>query len=79
MWTVFSSAGRIHSRIAPCTGVDDCRPRIASAAGAFGLNSLPVRFIAAPNRNTPMLALGVIFAFVIIIGAINYFEFGSVD
>jgi len=26
-----------------------------------------------------MLALGVIIAFVVIIGAINYFEFGSVD
>jgi len=52
---------------------------IRLASRAFGLNSLTVRFIAAPNRNTPMLALGVIFAFVIIIGAINYFEFGSVD
>ena len=56
-----------------------CRRRIGSAPRAFGLNRRAVRFIARANRNIPMLALGVIIAFVVILGAINYFEFGRVD
>ena len=81
-WTVFFQCGRparLPSEPVRCRHPVLSARRIARPCRAFGLNSLPVRFIAAPNRNTPMLALGVIIAFVVIIGAINYFEFGSVD
>jgi hypothetical protein len=43
------------------------------------LNSAAPRFIAGPNKEHPMLALAVIFGFVVVLGAINYFEFGRVD
>jgi hypothetical protein len=31
------------------------------------------------NRSVSMLALGIIIGFVVVLGAINYFEFGRVD
>ncbi len=31
------------------------------------------------HRSVPMLALGIILGFVVLLGAINYFEFGRVD
>ena len=31
------------------------------------------------HRSVPMLALGIILGFVVLLGAINYLEFGRVD
>jgi hypothetical protein len=35
--------------------------------------------ITAANRSIPMLALGIILGFVVLLGVINYIEFGRVD
>jgi hypothetical protein len=31
------------------------------------------------NRSLPMLAIAIIFAFIAVIAAVNFYEFGSVD
>jgi hypothetical protein len=44
------------------------------------LNLRPCRSIShGRNRSVLMLALGIILGFVVVLGAINYFEFGRVD
>jgi hypothetical protein len=44
------------------------------------LNPQPPRSIPrAQEQEHPMLALGIIIGFVVVVGAINYFEFGRVD
>jgi hypothetical protein len=45
----------------------------------FVLNRRRWRFIATPEQEFPMLALGIIIGFVVVVGAINAFEFGRVD
>ncbi|WP_396595316.1 hypothetical protein [Brevundimonas sp. R86498] len=43
------------------------------------MNPGPARSIPTPEQEHPMLALGIIIGFVVVIAAINAFEFGRVD
>ncbi|WP_256364117.1 hypothetical protein [Brevundimonas sp. LM2] len=43
------------------------------------MNLRPARSIAAPEQESSMLALGIIIGFVVVLAAINAFEFGRVD
>lgn len=44
-----------------------------------GLNPRPRPGITGLNRSIPMLALGIILGFVVLLGVINFIEFGRVD
>jgi uncharacterized membrane protein len=44
-----------------------------------GLNPPPVRSIATTEQESSMIALGIIIGFVVVLAAVNLFEFGRVD
>jgi hypothetical protein len=52
--------------------------RIATAGGQ-SLNPGPARSISTAEQEHPMLALAIIIGFVVVLAAINAFEFGRID